>query len=79
MATNTDGERQVAMKRFWFCTYQTDVKFHTSMNCPGLNRLPEERNREDLAVAHIPVDSDDVGNKSKLDFCGMCGTKNPYE
>lgn len=77
MATNTDHESPIEMKQF--CTCQTNVKFHASMNCPGLNRLPEEWNREDLAVAHIPVNADDVGIKSKLDFCGMCGEKNPFE
>lgn len=64
------------MLRFWFCVLNESPLFHTSMTCPSLNAVV--RDRENLSVAHIPVDSNEVGAESELRFCSRCGEANPF-
>lgn len=69
----------VPMKRFWFCTYREDVLFHATPTCPHLeNNVTSERDLNQLAVAHIPVDAGNVGSPPGLNFC-CCGEDDPFE
>jgi hypothetical protein len=78
MSSDSDRYEPVDMKRFWFCVYQEAPLFHASMNCPHLKR-GVVREREDFAVAHIPVDSNEVGEPSRLNICETCGDSEPFE
>ncbi|WP_339104888.1 hypothetical protein [Haloterrigena salinisoli] len=74
MSNETDS---VPMMRFWFCVYRENPLFHAERDCHHLQDLP--RDPENLSVAHIPVDSNDVGKPSKLNFCTACGVADPFE
>lgn len=72
---NTDPTPE--MKRFWFAVYRENPLFHASQTCHHLQNLP--RDPENFPVAHIPVDSNEVGSRSNLNFCESCGTADPFE
>lgn len=74
--TDDDLDPTVEMQRYWFCVYDESPKFHASQTCHRLRDLP--RAPQNLPVAHIPVDSNDVGSPSDLDFCEECGVANPF-
>ena len=64
------------MERFWFCVYREAPLFHASQDCHHLRDLPREA--ENLSVAHVPFDSNDVGSPSALNFCPDCGEADPF-
>jgi hypothetical protein len=70
MSNDTES---VEMKRFWFTTWREDVLFHATPECHRVKDNVEHlRDLHQLPVAHIPVDSDEVGNPNKLKFCSHC-------
>lgn len=79
MATDTTTDSPVEIKRFWFVVRNEAPLFHAKQSCPNLNGISNDRNREDLPVAHIPVDANEVGDESELNFCTRCGVEDPFE
>ncbi|WP_435158637.1 hypothetical protein [Haladaptatus sp. DFWS20] len=69
----------VPMKRFWFCPYRPDPLFHAQQDCYRLkNNVTEKRDLDQLAQAHIPMDTSEIGEPPKLRFCTECGTDDPF-
>lgn len=69
----------VPMKRFWFTTYRENPLFHATPECHRLENVTDDRDLNQLPVAHIPVDASKVGRSPDLNFCDHCGNGDPFE
>lgn len=71
------GKGRVEMKRFWFGVYQKNPLFHADQDCSYLENNVV-RDLQDMPVAHIPMDSNQVGSESNLRFCDRCVGGAPF-
>ena len=59
------------MRRFWFCTYDSEVLFHATFDCSHL-RAKDWFHPDGLSVAHISMERHPNASPIGINFCDRC-------
>lgn len=59
------------MRRFWFCTYDSEVLFHATFDCPYL-KSKDWFHPDGLSVAHISMERHPNASPIGINFCDRC-------
>lgn len=59
------------MRRFWFCTYDSEVLFHATFDC-GYLKAKDWFHPDGLSVAHISMERHPKASPIGINFCDRC-------